>query len=219
MFANSFSLQAILLDEPAGRNCPLEDILRGQVLRLQQAEGACHAQPPYRNYGNKTLHPRTFIVDLEHRIVFCLVAKIGSTSWTTLFLDKLGHHNVLPDDTIHLIANGTSPLRYLSNLNATLRTRVLREYYSIVYGRNPWRRLLSGYRDKFADVPDRKRIHEKVGRQIIKRYRPNATSHALEHGNDVTFPEFVSWIVELITYGFQLDIHWRSVNEVRRMTH
>ena len=54
-------------------------------------------------------------------------------------------------------------------------------------------RLLSAYKDKF--VKDNECYHPVYDRDIIKRYRPNATMEALERGSAVTFPEFTKYAI------------------------
>ena len=53
--------------------------------------------------------------------------------------------------------------------------------------------MLSAYKDKF--LKDNEYYHPVYGRDIIKRYRPNATKQALKTGSAVTFPEFTKYAI------------------------
>jgi len=52
-------------------------------------------------------------------------------------------------------------------------------------------------------VPD---YMETYGRQIIRRYRVNASRESLRCGDDVRIDEFVRYVVD--TGRFQTDVHW-----------
>ena len=58
--------------------------------------------------------------------------------------------------------------------------QIMEEYFSFVVVRNPWRRLLSAYRDLFAknDTLTREIFHLPHGREIMQRYRKNASALA-----------------------------------------
>ena len=48
-----------------------------------------------------------------------------------------------------------------------------------------------------------------IGREIIKQYRLNATNASLSLGNDVTFNEFVKYLIDpKTTEGKPFDPHW-----------
>jgi len=63
-------------------------------------------------------------------------------------------------------------------------------------------RVLSAYKNKFVEPNEY--YHPAYGREIIKRYRPNATKEALKTGSGVTFPEFTQFWVETRRW----DEHW-----------
>ena len=56
--------------------------------------------------------------------------------------------------------------------------QIMEEYFSFVVVRNPWRRLLSCYRDKFEknDIVVRRTFHAPYGREIMRKYRANAST-------------------------------------------
>lgn len=53
---------------------------------------------------------------------------------------------------------------------------------------------------------------ETYGRKIIRKFRPNATKRALEVGDDVTFPEFIEYILKEGIHE-QLNWHWNTYDD------
>ena len=79
-----------------------------------------------------------------------------------------------------------------------------------IFVRHPFERLVSAYRDKLAG--DNLFYQKTFGREIIQKYRQNPSGFSLENGHDVTFPEFVRFIVDQWKDGRKmLDVHWRPI--------
>lgn len=56
----------------------------------------------------------------------------------------------------------------------------------------------------------------RLGTRIIKKYRRNATEESLKNGDDVTVPEFVSYVIdEWATRDKKpVDEHWRAMTDI-----
>ena len=107
--------------------------------------------------------------------------------------------------------------RRLSNYtNEEIHYR-LKNYFKFFFVRHPIERLISAYRNKFEDG---NRLSYgfpyMFGRQIIKRYRPNATKESLAKGQDVTFKEFVHYIIDLplSPQRTTFNEHWCPMNDL-----
>ena len=74
-------------------------------------------------------------------------------------------------------------------------------------------RLVSAYRDKFLDSKSTV-YQERIGREIIRQYRVNASEASLANGDDVSFPEFVHYVIERWATGRDLDVHWRPMTSL-----
>lgn len=65
-------------------------------------------------------------------------------------------------------------------------------------------RLVSAFINKIN--PGNTYYHNKYGKEIIFKYRKNATQESLQRGHDVTFSEFINYVVDL---PGKYDAHWR----------
>ena len=83
---------------------------------------------------------------------------------------------------------------------------------SFIVGRNPFERLVSGYRDKIL-LALRGSHHEKVGRSIMLKYRGIDVKKLGRVGLKLrpTFTEFVRYLVDDFKAGAELDMHWTPV--------
>jgi len=82
-----------------------------------------------------------------------------------------------------------------------------------MFVREPFERLLSAYKDKFVHIrQEDHRTLEFHGREILKNFRLNASKSALEKLDDITFREFIEY---LVTKGSNkssraMDWHWNN---------
>ena len=85
----------------------------------------------------------------------------------------------------------------------------VRQYFKFMFVRHPFERLLSAYKNKFSE---RYSVYfqKKFGRKIIRRYRQEAKAESLVYGNDVTFREFVTYVLDPRTHVEGLNEHWRQ---------
>ncbi|KAL9973572.1 hypothetical protein ACROYT_G020045 [Oculina patagonica] len=133
------------------------------------------------------------------QIVFCMVPKVASRQWRAIFKQLRLRKG-------QMRAN-------LDQYDATDISSFLRNSYKFMFVREPFERLLSAYKDKFVSTrPVDRHMLDTYGRKIIRRFRPNATQKALQAGDDVTFPEFIEYILkEGIHEG--LNWHWNTYED------
>jgi hypothetical protein len=110
----------------------------------------------------------------------------------------------IPSLTVH----EQNPMRklYANNLNDTVKNGV-GDFTKFIFVRHPFEKLVSAYRDKLAR--NNPIYHKMVGKVIVRK---NPSRLSMEMGDDVTFPEFVNFIVDEWRDGKRrLDVHWRPV--------
>ncbi|KAF7284041.1 hypothetical protein GWI33_022660 [Rhynchophorus ferrugineus] len=150
------------------------------------------------------------LVDHNHKLLYCYVPKVACTNWKRVMMLLTGQSNAtnlmnIPADLAHANANS---LR-LSEFPKEEITQMLKEYTLFLIVRHPFERLLSAYRNKFSDnLTSSKYFQERYGRQIIKKYRPTATDNDLNSGANVSFSEFISF---LLNEGVTTNEHWTPI--------
>ena len=63
--------------------------------------------------------------------------------------------------------------------------------------RNPFDRVVSAWKDKFAPVEGRKYYHDTYGKTIVRKYRDKPSAESLKTGSDVKFEEFFRYVVDM----------------------
>ncbi|WAR23165.1 CHST9-like protein [Mya arenaria] len=138
----------------------------------------------------------------SRNIVFCGIEKAGSTFWRRL-LQIVGGGST-SESNPSLIEIGIAYLErgYVSLAKASVDEiqTIFRNSTSIVFVRDPYARLFSGWLDKLYNP--NVYYWQTIGR-TIKQY-PSETSC----GFDVHFPEFVDHISTLVLNGHCLDTHF-----------
>lgn len=103
--------------------------------------------------------------------------------------------------------------RLLSTYNEGEIHYRLKHYLKFLFVRHPFERILSAFRNKFENYNSY--FHQRFGRVILERFRPNATAEDLETGDSVKFSEFVEYLLDPQTKkNGPLNDHWRPVYEM-----
>ena len=84
----------------------------------------------------------------------------------------------------------------LSSFPIDEQKRIMETYFKFIVVREPFERLVSAYKDKFLyPRPEDHLMLKYHGKAILNNFRPNASKRALEELNDITFKEFIQYIV------------------------
>lgn len=129
-------------------------------------------------------------------LLYCLMPKSASRQWRGL-LSRLNNRKRLSNPQF----NATDVDHYFS------------KSYKFTFVREPFERLLSAYKDKFISrrAFDRSLL-KYYGTKILHHFRPKVTKQSMEALDDITFPEFVEYIIkEGVHEGF--DRHWNTYEE------
>ena len=167
------------------------DIERRQRETKRIVKEYCHV-----NSRNLSLPLKRFFAVEYPPLLYCLTPKVASSLWRQLLVRMGGRQ--------HLSSN---------KLNATDVENYFLRSYKITFVREPFERLLSAYKDKFITRrPDDRPLLRYYGRKIIEHFRPNATQQSLNTLDDITFAEFIEYIIkEGVHEG--LNVHWNTYEE------
>ncbi|XP_069131276.1 carbohydrate sulfotransferase 14-like [Argopecten irradians] len=183
---------------------------RFESMRFNMSE-ACQSKSVYQVYPSLgSIKQRNLYYDYKHNFVYCMVEKIGSKFWRRVFhlLNHPEYRNLysIPSDVIR---NEEVPtLRYVSVQNAT---KIIESANKVMFVREPYARAFSGYVDKLYSL--NYYYMQTLGRPIIKGLRSNANSASLACGHDLTFVEFIRYIVAMKQRHRQssIDVHFSQI--------
>ena len=147
----------------------------------------------------------SLLVDEERKIIYCSIPKVACSQWKTV-LSELGGLCRSGDCLSRTFIHDRRHFKTLNEYPYRAAMKMVDEFFSFLFVREPFERLLSAYKDKF--FPGKKIFHRNIGTRIIKMFRPRASARARKRGDDVTFAEFTDFLVH-VSRG-QGDEHWRS---------
>lgn len=168
----------------------------------------------HRNIFDNTKDLDHVLVDEKHKLLYCYVPKVACTNWKRVFMVLLGNaskENVssIPSDIVH--QKSTFPK--LSDYTVEQAHYFIENFTKYVFVRHPFERLLSAYRNKLQEPSERSKYFQmRIGRDIVKHYRINATNESLQLGNDVTFEEFALYLIDHYVPAF--NEHWKPISEL-----
>ena len=147
------------------------------------------------------------IVDDKHRLLYCYLPKAACTSWKKVFQVLTGQAKSTSSISGH-DAHSRDRLLFLRDLKDSVEVQKrLTTYKKLMVHREPMVRFISAYVSKFVK-PD-KYFVKKFGRDIIRKYRKNATQESLSTGIGVRFEEFSQFIIDSSHRALLFDGHWK----------
>ncbi|CAH1786203.1 unnamed protein product [Owenia fusiformis] len=176
-----------------------------------------HCSRHTRSYPNKARHQekvyKRLLVNEQYKFLLCPVAKIGSTFLKAVFktLNTTERNPIRTLENSPIIRKERFPI--LTDFNKTEQDRILRTYTKVIFVRNPFRRLFSGYQNKFVTI-NYPFWSRGMRAGIIKTFRPNPSNKSLTCGHDTKFEEFLSYVIALSEKGGveNMDIHWQPID-------
>ena len=153
----------------------------------------------------KTSHKVTFLVDDEHRIAYCFIPKIASSTWNTILMTstRKGRRLRIPKGAHHPVEIRKRGLR-MSGL-----TDRIRKYTKFMIMRNPIDRFQSAYYDKIYRPITKKTPHFGFLKWMRNTVRRATHSRRNGTGGSPKFRNFVNFMLN--TRGYRRakeDKHW-----------
>ena len=188
-----------------------ELVKRRFIERLRVLNGACKKV----KYSSKfrPLNRKSHIVVgpfwpiMNVTMNYCAVEKVGSTTMNGIIKNVSKKARKL----LYII-NTTRRKKQLTKMRKNASKNV-----SVLFVRDPYARLLSSYMDKLF-VPNTL-FWKKTGRYIISKFRPNASDNSLRCGHDVTFLEFIRYVIHSQETGKHRDGHFVPIHDHCNICH
>ena len=186
---------------------------RKHLIRETCAAGLPHIKPARKwttNDAKKYASQLSnVIVDDRHKLLFCDIPKVGSTSWKVTIALLTGQ--VLKRDILHKNYLAVHSPYYMAQLglytlnsaHPKLIRKKLKRYYKFLVVRHPLDRLVSAYTDKFLNQDGYKDWYENMKIIIKARYRDDDA----DQNATITFREFLNYAADSDSIR---DRHWLS---------
>lgn len=143
------------------------------------------------------------LVNEKYRFLYCYVPKVACSNWKRVLKVLSG---ALTDVHVKMKMDHRADLLFLSDFSPEEIRYRLSHYFKFMFVREPMARLLSAYRNKFGEI---KAYQQKYGAEIIRRYRKGHAKNAKVAGDDVTFAEFVHYLLD--EDSEHMNEHWMPI--------
>ena len=189
-----------------------------QEHRRQLMSEGCRKLRHVVNKTQRTWHEMYYDDQMDY--VYCYVSKAACTSWKSTLMMLTGkiseyqRPEQLPFDMVHDHRNTSNKsVGLLERIPPAYRYLRFKDnrYFTFVFVREPLERLVSAYRDKVVEHDNQ---HLDV--TIVRRYRSHEYNASVTRYN-VTFAEFVRYVLDEHAAGRELDRHWIPQNELSRV--
>lgn len=166
-------------------------------------------------YINSFQLPGNLIYNDKQRVIYCPIPKAACTNWKQVIL----YFDGKAKDALHIEDKELVHRRHFNKM--TSNNNRLANYYAFMLVRNPFDRLLSAYRNKFYD-PDNDIFRNLFEKAILRISRPKAINTKaintkaintrLLDTYDITFIEFVDYVIYLYDKNKRMDPHWERMS-------
>ncbi|CAH1784206.1 unnamed protein product [Owenia fusiformis] len=186
----------------------LEDI---HSERIEHLQSMCEKHGLYDSNNNvNRVELAELLVNNEHKLIIRPVQQIGSSFWKSILVILDG---IYTDKSPFDIKNTATASSYsfvrLTDYPTEEANRMLREYTTVMFTRDPLSRIYSAYQDLFASI--NMRYWKTFGANIINLVREDAHERSKKCGHDVTFEEFIKYITDVRFEPYNEDAHWSPV--------
>ncbi|XP_069101577.1 carbohydrate sulfotransferase 11-like [Argopecten irradians] len=175
--------------------------------RKNTIERVCdRSQHGYYGKSKGSKVAKQLVIDHRHHLVYCAVQKVGSTFLRSLLriVSNDGDRNV--DTRWRNIKNNKKEIEDFTEFHYFLTSS-----FKMMFTREPYSRLFSGYVDKLLTVNT---MYWKLTGTYIKNkiLKPNKKPPTL-CGHDITFPQFIKYVIESERTGEHTDRHFTPIYE------
>lgn len=177
----------------------LQDIRNRTIRTMCSQKNMPHTIWSLNPVQRRTLLQHILVND-EHRFLYCYVPKVACSNWKRVLKVLNG---ALGSVKVNIKMDHKSDLVFLGSLKPDEIRYRLQHYFKFMFVREPMARLLSAYRNKFGEIES---YQKKYGVEIVKRYRSAYVKDSNVAGDDVTFGEFVRYLLD--EDSKRMNEHW-----------
>ncbi|KAF6129355.1 carbohydrate sulfotransferase 14 [Phyllostomus discolor] len=175
--------------------------IRNRTLRAVCGQPGMPRDPWDLPVGQRRTLLRHILVSDRYHFLYCYVPKVACSNWKRVLKVLAG---VLDSVDVRLKMDHRNDLVFLADLRPEEIRYRLQHYFKFLFVRDPLERLLSAYRNKFGEIRE---YQQRYGAEIVRRYRAGAGPSPA--GDDVTFPEFLRYLVD--EDPERMNEHWMPV--------
>ncbi|XP_020619568.1 carbohydrate sulfotransferase 11-like [Orbicella faveolata] len=124
--------------------------------------------------------PSHIIVIPSLKVLYCITPKVASRQWREM---------------LYSFSNMRKRALLLSRYPPEEQKQKWEKYFKFTFVREPFERILSAYKDKFVYPRFPRKKLQLHGTAILRTVRPNASKSALDKLDDITFREFIEYLV------------------------
>ena len=135
-------------------------------------------------------------LSISQNVFYCPIEKTGSTEWRLLFKNA-SNHGV----TVETIGSTPFPFIPLETIQPYRHSPI-----RFLFVREPYHRLVSAYVDMF--LSPNVDFWSSFGRYIVNKFRANASRLSRKCGHDVTFAEFIAYVIDAEKTGVRTNGHF-----------
>lgn len=170
-----------------------------QKKRIRTLRETCDSRPWLRSNVYKGHNSTNYYYSKKYGFVYCKVPKSGSTFWTQVF-------SILTKGakTAHDTFSAKRMSIHASSGKFATSFKFVAEVPAIIVSRDPFSRLYSGFVDKIYLMLTWK-IANSVRRSSKTGLKPGACA------KDVSFQEFLEYIIRKVRSGGTLNRHWAPI--------
>ena len=148
------------------------------------------------------------IVDRKNKLMYCYIPKVASSNMKRLLLTLQNY----TDDSNAIGHFDQRGFEFLSDVKPDERDHMIKTFFKFLFVRHPFSRIVSAYRNKFINPVAYFELQ--YGRPIVQKYRKPRVPRTKVTGKDVTFQEFVRYLIDKKTQVQEMNEHWMPMYEL-----
>ena len=182
--------------------------------RLDIAMKKCEEYADVANFSNTNVQGYAWVYTPK-QLAYCITPKVGCTFWKRVLRfiagDYRANRNVSRPaeiDRMEVHYGGLKAIQQRSLHNPIYRTLLSQDHVkAFMFSREPYSRLWSAYIDKIF-LPD---FWRSISPGIASKFRPKVNKTEKQCGNDVSFREFLKYVIFKLSKGEGINEHFNPI--------